>query len=256
MVQRRADDLAAARHVHDLFAAIDKATITANHSGRSTVSVPRRRRRSPSPARRRVLRRIDPAAPNAAHATVHVLRGVRGLWAPCAFAGRLPTWRWRLACQQCVNHTSRLAAWAAMLSMRGRVHAACGARCPVSVVDGRPEISAALASAWRRWRAWLGLPPHGGGGAPALPEPPPALVLLPAWRGHGVEAAWTRNAVVHPVRPHDTWGAGRRCAWPAPRFSNREPWPLLSPAGSMSLCAAGPNGSTRALQQLAGGPFM
>lgn len=50
--------------------------------GRSAVYIPRRRRRSKSPARRRVLRRVDPGLLDAQHAVVRELRAGRGPGTP------------------------------------------------------------------------------------------------------------------------------------------------------------------------------
>lgn len=59
--------------------------------------------------------------------------------------------------------------------MRHRTLAARLAVCPVPVVDGQPEVSAALAAVWRRlcsWRAAVG-----GDNYPAPPEPRPRACL-------------------------------------------------------------------------------
>lgn len=119
------------RHVHDMFAVIERSTVAVARSGRSAVCVPRRHRRSWSPYKRRVLHPRAPGLPDAHHALVHDLRAAHARWPKGAFEG-LPE---RLAVARCVF----------VLRARSR---------------SRLGVGSAAAYALRGWRCQLPLARH------------------------------------------------------------------------------------------------
>lgn len=109
---RRAAELGAARRVHS-FCCLGCPRRSCSRAGRSAV--PRRRRRSGSPTRRRVLRRLAAGPKAAAHDAVHDWRFAQGPWPRVAFEEASSRCRWRVVCARCGRAAAQVPAWAGWL---------------------------------------------------------------------------------------------------------------------------------------------